>query len=178
MRYNSVTEEQKNKCAELWLEFEPGLQKYCKAKLRGCEPEIEEALADLKLALCIQIDKRDFPKETKAWLYKTLKNIINQKFRQKYKREENIIDIDTTLIELPCQEDFVKTIESNERLEAIKEIIPTLKADEQKIMHNTYFSAHKIKMKEIAEELGISEAAAKQKRYRLCRNIEKKLNKF
>ncbi|MDE6111197.1 MAG: sigma-70 family RNA polymerase sigma factor [Eubacterium sp.] len=168
-----MTEEEKKKCTELWVEYEAEMQRACRAKLHGCESEIEDSIGDLYLAFCSQIVKKGFPRNTKAWLYATLFHIINDKFRSKYKREKYIVDVDANMIELPYQHNFVEDIENNERLQQINRIIPTLNKSEQTIIHDTYFDKHS--MKEIAEKLCSTETAVKQKRYRLCNDIRKKL---
>ena len=168
-----MTEEEKKKCTELWIEHKSEMQKTCSVKLQGYDVEIDDTIGDLYLAFCNRIVKKGFPSNTKAWLYATLFNIINDKFRNKYKREKYIVDVDANIIELPYQHNFVEDIENNERLEQIQNIIQTLNKSEQTIIHDTYFDKHS--MKEIAEKLCSTETAVKQKRYRLCRDIQKKL---
>ena len=173
MGYNSVTEEQQNKCAELWSEYESDMRKTCRAKLRGLESEMEEAIGDLSFAFCNQIKRNGFPDNTKAWLYGTLYNIINEKLRDKYKREKYLTDIDAELIELPCQTDFVDIVESNERLEQVEKVIPTLKKEDQIVLHEVYFNNKS--MRNIAEEMGSTETAVKQRRYRACYKVREEI---
>ena len=173
MGYNSVTEEEKRICAELWCEHESFMRNYCRAKLRGSNIEIDDTVGDLYLALCNQIDKNGFPKDTKAWLYKTAKNIINEKYRKKYKRDKHIVDIDAEVIKLQYAHNFVETIEVNEQIEKVGNLIANMNGDNQTILHKTYFD--KRPMKEIAEKLGSTESAVKQKRYRICRQLEKNI---
>ncbi|MDE5996560.1 MAG: sigma-70 family RNA polymerase sigma factor, partial [Eubacterium sp.] len=171
-----VTEEEKKICTELWIEYASEMQKTCEIKLRGYESEVDDTIGDLYLALCSQIVRKGVPDNPKAWLYETLYHIINDKFRKKYKREKYIVDVDANTIALPCQHNFVEDIEKNEQLKKIEKIIPTYNKSEQTVMYNTYFDKHS--MKDIAEKLCSTETAVKQKRYRLCRDLQKKLEEY
>lgn len=85
-----MTEAENKKCAELWAEYESDLRNICKAKMHGYEAEIDDIIAEVYLALCNHTSKEGPPIYEKAWLYGTLKNLINQNFRDKYKKEENM----------------------------------------------------------------------------------------
>ncbi len=173
MGYNSVTEEQQNKCAELWTEYEPYMRNYCRIKLQGSNIDLDDTLCEISLALCNQIVNDDIPYEPKKWLYKTAKNIINARYKRKYKQDKYMADINTDSIKLLFQQNFVETVEANEQIQKIGELIPTLKKDSQKVLYGSYFN--KRPMKEIAKDIGSTETAVKQKRYNICRKFEKEL---
>ena len=173
MGYNSVTEEQKRICAELWNEYSQHIRNYCRSKLQGSNIDLDDTVGDIILALCNQIVKGGVPYEPKKWLYKTAKNIVNERFRRKYTRDKHIVDIDTDSIEISCQQKFEETVEINEQIQKIEKSIPKLKKDSQEILYGYYFNRRPLK--EIAQDIGSTETAVKQKRYYICRKLEKKL---
>ena len=59
-----------------------------KQKMHGYEAEIDDIIAEVYLALCNHTSKEGPPIYEKAWLYGTLKNLINQNFRDKYKKKK------------------------------------------------------------------------------------------
>lgn len=173
MGYNSVTEEQQKKFAELWCLYEAKIRNYCFSKLCGSCIDVDDTVGDVFLALCDQVVKGSFPYDPEKWLYKTAKNIVCEKFRKKYKHDKYVVDIEIDLIELSNQDDFVDTIEKNEQIQKIEKMIPTLNKSSQKVLYGSYFD--KRPMKQIAEETGSTVPAVKQKRYYVCRKFEKEL---
>lgn len=172
-RGNSVTEAENKICAELWAEYEPSLRNVCKAKMHGCENDVDDIIGDVYLALCNHVAKEGLPTYQKSWLYGTLKNLINVKFREKYRDERHMANFSIDEIELPYKHDFVSDVEDNNSINELNSIIGTLNKDEQVLIYSTYFD--KKKMKEIAKELGSTESAVKQRRYRLCNKLRKLL---
>ncbi len=168
-RGNSVTEAENKICAELWAEYESKLRNICKAKMHGCETDVDDIIGDVYLALCNQVAKEGLPTYQQSWLYATLKNLINVKFREKYRDESHMANFSIDEIELPYKHDFVSDVEDNHSINELNKIISTLNKEEQVIIHSVYFN--KKKMKEIAKELGSTESAVKQKRYRLCSKL-------
>lgn len=173
-RGNSVTDAENKKCAELWTEYETNLRNICNAKMHGREAEIDDVIAEVYLALCKHTAKEGPPMYPKAWLYATLKNLINQSFRDKYKTEENIANFSIDQIELPYQHDFVDDVVNNSSIESLNKALGDLDQKEQTIIKSVYFDERK--MKEIALVLDSTESAVKQKRYRICNKLRKILN--
>ena len=173
-RDNSVTEAENKKCAELWAEYESDLRNICKAKMHGYEAEIDDIIAEVYLALCNHTSKEGPPIYEKAWLYGTLKNLINQNFRDKYKKEENMAGFSIDQIDLPYQHDFVNDIVDNSAIEKLNTAISELDKKEQTVIKSVYFDDKR--MKEIALKLGTTESAVKQKRYRICNKLRRILN--
>ncbi|MDE5604506.1 MAG: sigma-70 family RNA polymerase sigma factor [Eubacterium sp.] len=168
-----MTEEQQNKCAELWCLYHDKIRNYCFSRLCGSGIDVDDTVGDVYLALCDQVVKGSFPYDPEKWLYKTAKNIVCEKFRKKYKHDKYVVDIEIDLVDLQSQDDFVDTIEKNEQIQKIAKIIPTMKKNSQEILYRSYF--HKTSMKKIAKKIDSTETAVKQKRYYDCRKLEKEL---
>ncbi len=94
--------------------------------MHGYEAEIDDIIAEVYLALCNHTSKEGPPIYEKAWLYGTLKNLINQNFRDKYKKEENMAGFSIDPIDLPYQHDFVNDIVDNSAIEKLNTAISEL----------------------------------------------------
>ena len=159
-------------CQELWLENEPQLRRICKLKLASSPDDIEDVISETFLALCKRISENGVPDKPKGWLYATMNNLINLKYREIYKYKEREKSLSDEEFELPIASDDIgeKTDEiyNDEIKDRLKEL---LTEDEYQIIYRIYFSG--LKMKEIARLHNSTESAVKQKHYRICRKLRK-----
>ena len=136
-----MTEMENKMCTDLWVEFEPDIRKICISRLKGNTQEVDDIIAETYLSLCRHIVKDGPLYHPRAWLYKTANNIINKKYKEKYKQNEICLEIEK------------------------------LSEKEKIIIKYSYFDKHKTR--EIAELLNSTEAAVKQKRYRIVNRLRK-----
>lgn len=169
-----MTEEENKICAELWNELKPGMQQICIAKMKGYTNDVDDIISDVFVALCKHVSEKGFPDNPKPWLYRTLYNLINTCFREKYNNEKHFVQSNTELIKLPYKHDFVDDIINNDTLNRANKIIGTLDRKDQIIIKSFYFKEQS--MKEIAEILDSTVTAVKQKRYRLINDLRDTLN--
>lgn len=172
-----MNENQRKICTEIWQEYESQLRKICKIKLQSHPNEIDDVMSEVSLALCKQIEKFGKPEKPKQWLYATFNNIINLKYREIYKQKEKQENIENKDFELPFEqngiEEKIEEIYNNE----IRDKLSTfLSNDECIIIKYIYFD--RLKMKEIADIIGSTESAVKQKHYRICNKLRKLAKKF
>lgn len=164
-------------CVNLWNEYEPQLRKICRVKLRSCMDEVDDVMSEVSLALCKQIERFGQPEKPKQWLYATLNNIINLKYREIYKQKEKLESIESKDFELPFEqngiEEKIEEIYNNEIRDKLQSF---LSENEYLIIKYIYFD--RLKMKEIADLIGSTEAAVKQKHYRICNKLRKSAKKF
>lgn len=172
--FNSVTEADNNKCAELWDKLAPEMRQVCIAKMKGYTNDVDDLVSDAFVALCKRVTNKGFPDNPKAWLYATLSNKINQCFKQKYNDEKHLYFPNTEQIELPYTHDFVDDIVNNDTLSRANKLIDALDRKDQIIIDSFYFKNKS--MKEIAEILNSTVTAVKQKRYRLINDMRATLN--
>ncbi len=99
--------EKQKKCEELWNQFEPQLRTVCRVKLRSHPDNIDDVISDVFTALCEKVNKDGLPEKPKAWLYGTLNNKINLKYREIYKIEEKETSLSCKEYELPYEVDFI-----------------------------------------------------------------------
>ena len=161
-----MNENQRKICTEIWQEYESQLRKICKIKLQSHPNEIDDVMSEVSLALCKQIKKYGEPNKPKQWLYATLNNIINLKYRELYKFKEKQESLENNDFELPFEENGIES--------KIEEIYNNEIRD--KLHSYIYFD--RLKMKEIANIIGSTESAVKQKHYRICNKLRKSAKKF
>lgn len=163
-------------CAELWNKYEPDLRRLCGLKLQSYADEIDDVISETFLALCKKVTESGPPENPKAWLYGTANNLINLKFRKLYRAKEKTVSLSDKEYELPYSHDFAEEIEDNLLIEELKsELEKELSEQEKALLRYIYDDG--LKMKKIAEILHTTEAAVKQKHYRLCNKIRKTASK-
>ena len=104
-----MNENQRKICTEIWQEYESQLRKICKIKLQSHPNEIDDVMSEVSLALCKQIKKYGEPNKPKQWLYATLNNIINLKYRELYKFKEKQESLENNDFELPFEENGIES---------------------------------------------------------------------
>lgn len=172
-----MNENQRKICTEIWQEYESQLRKICKIKLQSHPNEIDDVMSEVSLALCKQIKKYGEPNKPKQWLYATLNNIINLKYRELYKFKEKQEGLENNDFELPFEENGIESkIEEIYNNEIRDKLSTFLSNDEYIIIKYIYFD--RLKMKEIADIIGSTESAVKQKHYRICNKLRKLAKKF
>ena len=156
----------------LWKEYEPYLRSICNYKLSSYPSEVDDVISDTYLALCNYISKGIEINNPKAWLYGTLSNIIKLKYSELDRKKKAYIRLESVEHELFYNIDFDRQELSDEILNSIKdEIVNDLLDSEKTLLIFIY--EKKLKFKEIAKILNTTEAAIKQKHYRLKRKIKK-----
>lgn len=167
----------KEQCAAIWKQYEPYLRKICTVKLRNHPDEIDDIISEVFLALCKKVAESGYPEKPKAWLYGTLNNFINGKYREIYKEKQNTVDITEKEYILPYGIDFVDEIDDDLLLEQIKNALEKELSEKEKILLRIIYE-DELRMKEIALLYQTSESAVKQQHYRLCKHIRAIAKKF
>ena len=162
---------EREKCTALWQAHEPDLRRLCRVKLQSRPHEVDDVIADVFAALCEQTEKEGLPENPKAWLYGTLRNILKAKYRRLHAQNERQTDL-TAVAELPLDSSPLDAAEEEIYSAELRAHLQTLlRDDEYRLLAAVHFDG--LKMKEAAARLGLTEAAAKQKHYRICRKLKK-----
>lgn len=134
------------------------------------ELDIEEILSDVFLIFWKKYNKLSINTEVKPYLIGITKNLIKQKYR-----DYNINFEDIELYENNIKDDFIieDIIESKEKAKIISDSLTTIKEIDKQIFIMFYYNQKKIK--EIANELKISEAKVKIILHRVRKIIKKNL---
>ena len=162
-------------CADIWKNSIIGVKRLCEYKLRSCPDEVDDVISEVYLALISTVHNNKIPKDPKAWLYAVANNIIKHKYSQINKQKNMCISMSSPEIddiELAVFPDLSEEIVSDDDIVSIADkIFSELTVEEQQIL--TYFHYENKTIKEIADLIGKSESAVKQKHYRLCLKIRR-----
>lgn len=165
----------------LWEEYEPNLRRICNYKLSNYPDEIDDVIGETYLALCNAINKGLEIQNPKAWLYGTLNNQIKLKYSEIDKKKKIYIRLERVEHELFYNIDFEKDELIEETIEVLEDVIFDELIDAERTLLVLIYEKN-IKLKEVAKILNTTEAAVKQKHYRLKRKIKKlakeKLKKY
>lgn len=153
-------------CEALWNEYEPSLRKICERRLSGYRSEIDDVIGDTFLALCNAINKGVYIQNYGAWLRGVLNNFTKKRYTELSNRKKKFVHIDSIARELYYIVDFDEENLSDNEIEEIKdEIYNQLNTTEKTLLILIY--SKKMKLAEIAEKMNTSEAAVRQRHYRL-----------
>lgn len=160
---------------ELWNRYETGVRRLCEYKLKSNPNDIEDVVSETFLILCKAIEDEVEIKNYGGWIYAVANNLIKQLYEKNNDEKEILVSFsesDEEFYDIKVGYDLEDKLISDEEIEELKEeIINSLSPSEKTIIR--LFHEEKIKMKEIAEVLNISESAVKQKHYRTVRKIKK-----
>lgn len=157
-------------CETLWNEYEPVLRKICQKKLSSCPSEVDDVISDTFLALCNAINKGMHIENHEAWLKGTLNNRIKKKYTELDRKKRRFIHIDSIEQELYYIVDYDEKKLSDSAIEELKnEIYNQLESSEKALLFLMY--TKRLKQVEIAEKMNTSEAAVRQRLYRLKNKI-------
>ncbi len=149
-------------CADLWEAYNMELTTFCKAKMQCCPHEIEDIVSETFLALCKKADENGLPDNPRAWIYRTAKNLIFQRYRRNNIKKDDFIIHEHQHINMP---DPIESIDDSDYIEKIKNILirelPDHDVNLFMCIYHENLSAY-----DIAVKLNKSENAVKQKHYR------------
>lgn len=161
-------------CLRLWMENEPRLRKICGIKLSNYPDEIDDVLSELFLSFFKKVSDDGVPEKPKGWLYATLNNQINLKYRQIYKLREKEKSLYDEEFELSFETDVISEKIDEIYEEEIKDKLKDLLSDDEyQIICSVHFDG--LKMVEYARLHNTTESAVRQKHYRICRKLRKAL---
>ena len=139
--------------------------------LKLSEQDIEEIISDVFLAVWKNQKNLDIDKEMSAYLAGITKNIYIKKVRH-YK---STIDIDDYKNNLYETENLEFKTENTEKYDLVIVEINKMKNEDKRIFMSYYYYAKSIK--DIANELNISEDKVKSRLFRIRRKLKKMLEK-
>ena len=105
-----MNEKEQKICHALWEECEPICRSICISKFQNYPSEVNDVVSELFLALCQKIDEDGLPEKTKNWIYGTLNNLINAKFKNLYKDRKYCVSMNDDNFTLPLVEFTVPVV--------------------------------------------------------------------
>lgn len=168
--------EEINSAEKMWLEYSSYIRKFCEYKLQSCPHMVEDCVQEVFLALVKTLNEGKEISYPKAYLTKIALNKINDIYKSEEKKAAVTVPLED--VEATIEFDYSATEEiSEEDVERLHEkILDELTADEKKLIEDFYIK--KIRQKELANQMNISENALRQQIFRLKRKIIKKIKKF
>lgn len=164
--------DEKRICEELWDKYKDKIHKVCEYKLKSHPSEIEDVVAEVYYALCKKVHESGVPEKPKEWLYGVFYNVLNGKYREIYARRDHEVSFPEDELDLPFRFDTINRKENEIFVgELRKEFDSILDNEDNALLNYIYYDD--LKLKEIAAKLNKSEAAVKQKRYRIFQKLRK-----
>ncbi len=142
------------------------------SKYNFSNEDIEEIASDVFLALWKNQDKLDIDKEIASYIAGVTKNLILKKQRDMKNSNINIEDLENALYD---NTNIPNQTEENEKSSIVIEELMKMKAEDRNIF--TYYYYHSKGIKEISENLNISETKVKSRLFRIRRKLRKELEK-
>ena len=168
-------------CTAMWFQYEPELRKFCRAKLIGYSDDADDVLSKTFQIFWAKLLKDGVPPYPEKWLYITANNLI----RQEYDNHKKIHDNETSF---EHHEFYVSSMDNVDDNMAYEQLYPELAAeirdkltdDEKRILKLAVIDD--LSYAEIAEIMGLTEDAVKQRKFRIVRKLQKlkaeKLKKY
>ncbi len=168
--------EKKNLAESLWREHEPYIRKFCEYKLQSMPDYIDDCVQEVFLALLNALKNGKEIAYPKAYLTKIALNKINDLYKTEKKRQKTVVSLDDVNESTDFDFSLTEEISEEETEKHLEEILSTLTDSEKKLIEDFYIK--KIRQKEMAKEMNISENALRQQVFRLKRKIIKEIKKF
>lgn len=160
------------KIEEIMQDFTPYIYMIIKNKNYNLSDEdIEEITSDVFLALWKNKNRLDINKDMSSYLAGITKNIVSKKIRN-IKNNDDINNYENTLYN---NENVEIEIERDEKSNLIIEEINNMKKEDRIIFMSYYYYSKG--MKEIANELNISEGKVKSRLFRIRKKLKTSLEK-
>lgn len=161
-------------CKNLWNECKDELTDMCKYKLSSHPDEVEDVIADAFYFLCVAVFENRRIDNHRAWLIAVTNNLIKKKYTELNKMKlKNITYSESDFEQYEYYDDMIlDSLISDSVIEGMRDkIIRDLTPIEQKLYYYVYDA--KLKMKEIAVLMGITEANVRQRHHRLSRKLKR-----
>ena len=165
-----------NDAEKIWREYEPYIRKFCEYKLQSYPHLIDDCVQEVFLALLKSLSEGKEISYLKAYLTKIALNKINDIYKTEEKRKKTIVSLEDAKDVQDFNFTLVEEISEEETEQHLNEILNFLTDSEKKLIEDFYVK--KIKQKDLASKMNISENALRQKVFRLKRKIIKEIKKF
>ena len=135
------------------------------------QEDIEEIIADIFFVLWNNQEKLEIDKPLNAYLVGISRNLI----KEKYRKNKITVSLEGQEIQLTDNKDISILCEQNEKMDFIEKTLNSMKKIDIQIFKRYYYASKKVK--EIAEELNVSEMQVKTRLHRIRNKIKKEMKK-
>lgn len=168
--------EKKNLAESLWREHEPYIRKFCEYKLQSLPDYTDDCIQEVFLVLLKALEDGKEISFPKAYLTKIALNKINDIYKTEEKKRKTVVSLDDVNESTDFDFSLTEEISEEETEKHLEEILSTLTDSEKKLIEDFYIK--KIRQKELAKQMNISENALRQQVFRLKRKIIKEIKKI
>lgn len=176
---NFSLDEKEELCKSLWLEYKDTLTRMCKYKLSNYPDEVEDVISDAFYYMCRAVYTDTHLENPGAWLVAVTNNLIKKKYVEIRKIKSKQVSLDEENFDAFKIEEsaFRDNTVSDLLIERISDvIISELSFDEQVLYKYVY--NEKLKMKEIADILNLTEVNVRQRNHRLSKKLKVLIKKY
>ncbi len=166
----------KNLAESLWREHEPYIRKFCEYKLQSLPDYTDDCIQEVFLVLLKALEDGKEITYPKAYLTKIALNKINDIYKTEEKKRKTVVSLDDVNESTGFDFSLTEEISEEETEKHLEKILSTLTDSEKKLIEDFYIK--KIRQKELAKQMNISESALRQQVFRLKRKIIKEIKKF
>ena len=173
-----ICNEKKELCKILWDECKDELTSMCRYKLSSHPDEVEDVIADAFYYLCVAVFENRKIDNYKAWLIAVTYNLIKKKYTELNRTKLKHISFYEEDIDIYEYSDdiFFDNLRSDSVIERLSDtIICELSVKEQQLYYYVY--KDKLKMKEIAVLMDITEGNVRQRNHRLTKKLKTMIKK-
>lgn len=155
----------------VWTENEPYIRRICAYKLSSHPDEIEDTVQEIALAYFEAVQKGTEIREPKKWLTVVASNIIKDVYKQISEGTRRLATIDDEAVQsLPAPEE-PEELPEEVLLQCKSVFLNTLSEDERTLFRLRFVK--RMKLKTIAQKMGISEGNVKLRIFRMKRKAKK-----
>lgn len=166
-------------CRKMWIENKDTLTRMCKYKLSNYPDEVDDVISEAFYHLCITIFSGKTLADPKAWLIAVTNNLIKKKYQEIKNMQQKRVSYNEEIYEIHLNKgvDMEDLIVSELMIEQLSDIvINELTADEQILYEYVYNK--KLKMREIASILGLTEVNIRQRNHRLSKKLKALIKRY
>jgi RNA polymerase sigma factor (sigma-70 family) len=168
-----ICDEKNELCKNLWEQCKDELTRLCRYRLSSHLDEVDDVIADAFYYLCVAVFEDRRIDNHKAWLTAVTNNLIKKKYTELNRtklRNVSFYEEDIDIYEY-SDDIFLDNLISDSVIERLSDtIICELSEKEQQLYY--YIYKDKLKMKEIATLLDITEVNVRQRNHRLTKKLK------
>ena len=168
-----IDEEKTELCKRLWDECKDDLTKLCKYKLSSHPDEVEDVIADAFYYLCVAVFKNRKIDNYKAWLVAVTHNLIKKKYTEINHMKKSYISFYEENIEENSYDGdrLFDSFVSDSMIEQLSDSIISNLSGGDRLLY-IYVYQDKLKMREIAGLMNITENNVRQRNHRLGKKLK------
>ena len=173
-----ICDEKNELCKNMWEQCKDELTRLCEYKLSSHPDEVEDVISDTFYYLCIAVYEDKKIDNHRSWLTAVTNNLIKKKYTELNKMKlKNLTYNDEDVDIYGYTDDMIlDSLISDSVIEGLCDaIIRELTPVEEKLYHYVYND--KLKMKEIAVLMDITEANVRQRNHRLTKKLKTMIKK-